>query len=75
MKKPTPKVSRHAGCILVQRPNGVDVCDPITNAWHVFPTMRAARWSATVYTRLAQAFGHNTAAPEQLELALTQLKD
>jgi hypothetical protein len=60
-KKPIPKVSKHAACVLVQRSDGVDVIDPMTGRWSHFPTMRQARWSATVYTRLSCAFGRAVA--------------
>ena len=73
MKKPAPRVQKYAGCILVTRPGGVDVCDPTTNRWCMFPTMRSARWSATVFTRLATKFGHDVADERALEQALTQV--
>lgn len=63
--KAVPQVQKYAGCVIVQRHDGVDVCDPVTGKWQVFPSIRAARWSATVYTRLSQAFGRNT-APDTL---------
>lgn len=72
MKKPAPRVQKYAGCILVARPEGVDVCDPTTNRWCLFPTMRSARWSATVFTRLASKFGHDVADERLLEATLNQ---
>lgn len=61
-KQAQPKIYRHANCIIVARPSGFDVVDPTTNVWQTFPTQRAARWSATVFSRLSAGFGHHLAS-------------
>lgn len=73
--KVQPKVFKHARCIVVQRTGGVDVVDPTTGVWRAFPTMRAAKWSATIFTRLSWEFGHRVAGDDLLKETLDQLKD
>lgn len=69
------KVFKHAACIIVQRNDGVDVIDPTTGHWRTFPTMRSAKWSATVFSRLAAEFGHTTADATLIEATINQCKE
>jgi len=73
--KTQPKVQRYAGCIIVTRPTGADVIDPTTGVWQTFPTMRSAKWSATIFTRLASSFGHDVASPDLIDSTLNQVKE
>lgn len=70
--KAKPKVFKHAACVIVQRHDGIDVIDPTTGYWRVFPSMRSAKWSATIFSRLAREFGHTTADDNLLEATLNQ---
>lgn len=60
------RVITHSNHLVVVRDDGADLIDPITNSWQRFPTQRAAKWSATVYSRLRQGFGLVVATEEQV---------
>lgn len=72
MAKPQPKVFKHAQCIIVTRMDGVDVIDPTTGHWRTFPAMRSAKWSATIFSRLAREFGHDVASNAQIDDIINQ---
>jgi hypothetical protein len=64
-----PKLIKHANhIVVVHAADHADLIDPITGHWQTFSTQRAAKWSATVYNRLRQGFGHQVADDIQLEL-------
>lgn len=74
MKKQLPKVYKYASVIISARPNGeYDVIDPTTNVWRTFPSQRAARWSATVFSRLSTMFGHDLASDLTLTNTVARL--
>lgn len=74
MKKRLPKVYKYASVIISARPNGdFDVIDPTTNVWRTFPSQRAARWSATVFSRLSTMFGHDLASDLTLDNAVYRI--
>lgn len=60
-KQPKPlkigEVIVHGGCFIMYVDGGYDVVARRTGGLHRFPTERAAKWNATVWTRLADAFG------------------
>lgn len=66
----------HAGYLVVERKEGADLIDPSTGRWQQFPTVRAAKWSATVYARIHKGFGHHLPKMEEaariLKTHLTQ---
>ena len=70
--KVQPKVFKHAQCIIVSRHDGVDVIDPTTGQWRTFPSMRSAKWSATIFSRLAREFGHDVASNDQIDDIINQ---
>lgn len=72
--KPQPKVFKHAACVIAVRHDGIDVIDPSTGRWQHFKTMRSAKWSATVFSRLATAFGHDIANETLIDYTIDQLK-
>jgi hypothetical protein len=56
-KKTKPPVFTHRDFVLVRRHDKtVDVCDPVTATWVTFKTERHAKWSATVFSNLAEKF-------------------
>jgi hypothetical protein len=62
-----PKLIKHANhIVVVHAADHADLIDPITGRWQTFTTQRAAKWSATVYSRLRQGFGHHVADDLQL---------
>lgn len=67
------KVITHSNHLVVVREDGADLIDPITNSWQRFPTQRAAKWSATVYSRLRQGFGFAVVANDLLDLKAAQM--
>lgn len=67
------KVIAHSNHLVVVRDDGADLIDPITNSWQRFPTQRAAKWSATVYSRLRQGFGFAVIAGDLLDLKAAEL--
>jgi hypothetical protein len=62
-------VIKHSRCVIVKRDASCDLIDPVTGRWQVFPTQRAAKWSATVWSRLSSGFGHVTPSDEDIEYA------
>lgn len=50
---------KYANFLLVDRKEGVDLIDPSTGKWQQFHSVRSAKWSATVYSRLHKGFGNN----------------
>jgi hypothetical protein len=54
----------HAGHVVVDHPTHVDLIDPESGRWQQFPTMRAAKWNATVYNRIRKGFGFREDKPK-----------
>lgn len=52
-----PRIIKHSGMVVVTRPDGTaDLINPGTGRWQPMASERAAKWSATVYTRLSAGF-------------------
>jgi hypothetical protein len=45
--------------IIVKRKDGVDIIDPVTNAWKPAKSIQAAKWNLTVWERLYETFMQN----------------
>lgn len=58
MQKPKQVLIKHHGFVIHNKKDQSILIDPITQRTQVFPTQRAAKWSASVYARLHGGFGH-----------------
>ena len=63
----TVEIISHAKCVIVKRGYSCDLIDPVTGRWQVFKTPRAARWNATVWSRLSEDFGYVVPSEEDIE--------
>ena len=55
--KKLPEIINYKGTVLVSRSDAtVDVIDSATGRWFVAKNMRAAKWNASVWTRLCNEF-------------------
>jgi hypothetical protein len=65
---------RHSKCIIADRGvDGADLIDPRNGHWQNFPTIRAAKWNATVWSRLSVGFGTEFPDDERIERMLQSI--
>lgn len=62
----THLVISYKDALIVTRPGGVDIIDPLTNKWTTARSVHAAKWNVAVWRRLCREF---TTAKGNLSLA------
>lgn len=73
MQKPKQVLIKHHGFVIHNKKTQSILIDPITQRTQVFPTQRAAKWSASVYARLHSGFGYSVPTDETAELAMRKI--
>jgi hypothetical protein len=48
----------YIGFVIVERLDGVHLIDPVSGNYQALPSVRSAKWTASVYSRVRRGFTH-----------------